>query len=253
MFGDCMVNLAINTKNLSKDYGSFRAVNNISLEIERGKFFGFLGPNGAGKTTSMRMMTGRLRPTSGSAEIVGFDVVENNLEVKKRIGVLEDEPRLYDRLTVTEYLKFIEDIYDISSDGKADRLLDLVDLSGKKDSLIVDLSHGQKKKVGLAGEILHEPEILFLDEPFAGIDPVSSRAIKDSLVELTKEGVTIFLSTHILEVAEKLCEEVAIIDEGEILERGDISNLRKRAELDEYSSLEDVFLKLLKQGEEVGL
>ncbi len=248
-----MVDLAIETMNLSKNYGDFVAVDDLNLEVESGKFFGFLGPNGAGKTTSMRMMTGRLSPTSGTARIVGFDVVDDTLEVKKRIGVLEDEPRLYDRLTVIEYLNFIGDIYDIDVGGRAQELIDLVDLKDKKDSLIVDLSHGQKKKVGLAGEILHEPELLFLDEPFAGIDPISSRAIKDGLVELTDQGVTIFLSTHILEVAEKLCEEVAIIDDGGILERGDISNLRKRAELDEYSSLEDVFLKLVEQSEEVKL
>lgn len=248
-----MVDLAIETMNLSKNYGDFVAVDDLNLEVESGKFFGFLGPNGAGKTTSMRMMTGRLSPTSGTARIVGFDVVDNTLEVKKRIGVLEDEPRLYDRLTVIEYLNFIGDIYNINVGGRAQKLIDLVDLKDKKDSLIVDLSHGQKKKVGLAGEILHEPELLFLDEPFAGIDPISSRAIKDGLVELTDQGVTIFLSTHILEVAEKLCEEVAIIDDGGILERGDISNLRKRAELDEYSSLEDVFLKLVEQSEEVKL
>lgn len=248
-----MVDLAIETMNLSKNYGDFVAVDDLNLEVESGKFFGFLGPNGAGKTTSMRMMTGRLSPTSGTARIVGFDVVDNTLEVKKRIGVLEDDPRLYDRLTVIEYLNFIGDIYNINVGGRAQKLIDLVDLKDKKDSLIVDLSHGQKKKVGLAGEILHEPELLFLDEPFAGIDPISSRAIKDGLVELTDQGVTIFLSTHILEVAEKLCEEVAIIDDGGILERGDISNLRKRAELDEYSSLEDVFLKLVEQSEEVKL
>ncbi len=248
-----MVDLAIETMNLSKNYGDFVAVDDLNLEVESGKFFGFLGPNGAGKTTSMRMMTGRLSPTSGTARIVGFDVVDDTLEVKKRIGVLEDEPRLYDRLTVIEYLNFIGDIYDIDVGGRAQELIDLLDLKDKKDSLIVDLSHGQKKKVGLAGEILHEPELLFLDEPFAGIDPISSRAIKDGLVELTDQGVTIFLSTHILEVAEKLCEEVAIIDDGGILERGDISNLRKRAELDEYSSLEDVFLKLVEQSEEVKL
>ncbi len=243
---------AIKTNQLKKNFGDLNAVNGIDLEVEKGKFFGYLGPNGAGKTTSMRMMTGRLRPSSGSARIVGYDVVDETLEVKKRIGVLEDEPRLYDRLTAYEYLEFVGDIYNISEvDEKILDFLDLVDLVDKKDSLIVDLSHGQKKKIGLAGEMLHEPEVFFLDEPFAGIDPVSTRAIKDALIELTDMGVTIFLSTHILEVAEKLCEEVAIIEDGDVVERGDFNRLRKKAELDEHSTLEDVFLKLVQEAEEV--
>lgn len=243
---------AIQTNQLKKNFGDLNAVNGIDLEVEKGKFFGYLGPNGAGKTTSMRMMTGRLRPSSGSARIVGYDVVDETLEVKKRIGVLEDEPRLYDRLTAYEYLEFVGDIYNISEvDEKILDFLDLVDLVDKKDSLIVDLSHGQKKKIGLAGEMLHEPEVFFLDEPFAGIDPVSTRAIKDALIELTDKGVTIFLSTHILEVAEKLCEEVAIIEDGDVVERGDVNRLRKKAELDEHSTLEDVFLKLVQESEEV--
>lgn len=247
-----MVDYAIQTNQLKKNFGDLNAVNGIDLEVEKGKFFGYLGPNGAGKTTSMRMMTGRLRPSSGSARIVGYDVVDETLEVKKRIGVLEDEPRLYDRLTAYEYLEFVGDIYNISEvDEKILDFLDLVDLVDKKDSLIVDLSHGQKKKIGLAGEMLHEPEVFFLDEPFAGIDPVSTRAIKDALIELTDKGVTIFLSTHILEVAEKLCEEVAIIEDGDVVERGDVNRLRKKAELDEHSTLEDVFLKLVQESEEV--
>ncbi|OKY77312.1 MAG: ABC-type multidrug transport system, ATPase component CcmA [Candidatus Methanohalarchaeum thermophilum] len=246
-----MTDLAIKTLKLTKKFDGFRAVNKLNLEIEKGWFFGFLGPNGAGKTTAMRMMTGRLRPTEGDTLINGTSVKENPINVKSQIGVLEDEPKLYERLTPVEFLEFVKDIYNVEDSNKVEELLSLVDLEHKRDSLIIDLSHGMRKKVGLAAELIHEPEILFLDEPFAGIDPVSSKAIKDALVEMTNKGITIFLSTHILEVAEKLCENVAIIDKGEILARGDISNLRRKAELGERSSLEDIFLKLVEEAEEV--
>ncbi len=151
-------------------------------------------------------------------------------------------------------MEFIGDIYDTNNlESKIEEFLELVDLKNKKNSLIIDLSHGMKKKVGLIGELIHEPDILFLDEPFAGIDPVSSKAIKNVLKELTERGVTIFLSTHILEVAEKICKDVAIIDSGQIIARGEINNLRRKAELEEKSTLEDIFLKLVEEAEEVRL
>lgn len=247
-----MENIAIKTSNLTKDFQNTRAVDNLNLEISEGEFFGFLGPNGAGKTTSMRMMTGRLRPTFGDATVCGYSITKETLKVKERIGVLEDEPKLFERLTVEEFLDFIGDIYDVKeSNREINRLIDFVDLEEKKNSLIIDLSHGMRKKVGLIAELLHKPEVLFLDEPFAGIDPVSSKAIKDALKEMTEKGVTIFLSTHILEVAEKLCERVAIIDKGKVIADGGVQELKKEAELKDKSTLEDIFLKLVKESEKV--
>lgn len=239
---------AIQFTDLTKMFGNVRAVDDLCFGIKEKSFFGFLGPNGAGKTTTIRMATGLLKPGSGTVEVLGYDVVKNPLEVKANIGYLPEDLNLYERLTVSEFLEFVGRIYGLEMavlKDRIDELLNLLQLKDKENELIVDLSHGMKKKTALLGALIHDPKILFLDEPFTGIDPISSRVIKDLLEDLSKKGTTIFLSSHILEVVEKLCNEVAIINKGKIVGHGDLGELRKRAKIGDESTLEEVFLKLV--------
>jgi len=236
------------TEGLTKDFGLLRAVDNVSLRVERGEFFGFLGPNGAGKTTTILMLTGLLRPTSGRIQVAGFDLARQPLEVKARVGLMQEEPTLYHYLTGEEHLLFAARMHNLPHDvarTRADELLDVLDLKGARRILVSDYSAGMRRKISLAAALIHDPAVLFLDEPFSGIDVVSSRVIKDILHILTERQVTIFFSSHVLELVEKLCHRVAIINKGAILRTGSPDDLRKDAGLPAAASLEDVFLQVV--------
>lgn len=238
---------------LTKTFGQKVAVNGLNLVVRRGEFFGFLGPNGAGKSTTIKMMVGLLRPTSGTAFIAGVDVWRDPLRAKAAMGVLPEQLNLYDRLTGRELIEFAGRLYDIPSNEvrrRTQSLLDVLMLGDDADKLVVDYSVGMRKKVSLAAALIHRPQVLFLDEPFEGIDPVSSRVIRDILRDLTTTGTTIFFSSHIMEVVERLCTRVGIINAGTLVAEGTLAELRQRATTSgspgaENSSLEDIFLQLV--------
>jgi ABC-2 type transport system ATP-binding protein len=238
----------VETDNLVRVFDGVRAVDGIELRVRAGEFFGFLGPNGAGKTTTIRMLSGMLRPTAGSIRVLGHDVQTEPLEVKRRIGLLPEEVSLYERLTGDELLVFAGRMYGLSPEESArrtDDLLALLDLQEVRGKLIADYSMGMKKKTALAAALIHSPQVLFLDEPFNGIDPISVRAIRSVLRQLTQRGTTIFFSSHVMEVVERLCDRVAIIHRGRIAAEGTIPELREQASHSGDSTLEDVFLTLV--------
>ena len=233
---------AVVAEGLTKVFDSKAAVNGLDLRVARGEFFGFLGPNGAGKTTSIKMMTGLLRPTRGRVWVCGYDVQTQPIEVKRRIGVLPEELSLYERLTGREYLAFGARMYGVGAaeaDRRTDELLQLMSLWDDQDKLIVEYSQGMRKKVALACALIHEPPVLFLDEPFNGIDTVTSRQIKEMLRARVAAGVTILFSSHVMEVVEKLCTSLAIIHRGRIVFSDTMAHLTAR---EDFRSLEDVFI-----------
>jgi ABC-2 type transport system ATP-binding protein len=247
---------SIEASGLSKAYTGGRqrqlAVDDLNLSVQAGEIFGFLGPNGAGKTTTIRLLSGLLRPTAGSAVVAGFDVQKEPLEVKRRVGYLAEAPYLYPKLTGREFLRFMGDLYSVPAevaDQRGARLLELFELSARADQLIEGYSHGMRQKLALAGAILHEPPVLFLDEPTSGLDPRSARLVKDLLAALVERGHTVFLSTHVLEIAEQLCHRVGIIARGRLVATGSLDELRHQARRD-AASLEDVFLQLTGGAEE---
>ncbi|HZP80123.1 MAG TPA: ABC transporter ATP-binding protein [Chthonomonadaceae bacterium] len=242
------INYSIVATGLSKRFGAQTAVENLSLQVREGEFFGFLGPNGAGKSTTIKMMCGLLRPDAGTIRVAGYDVAAHPLEVKRQIGVLPEETNLYERLTGEEFLLFSGRMYGLSLDearARAADLLELMELVESKDKLIVDYSMGMKKKVALASALLHRPKVMFLDEPFNGIDPISVRAIRNVMRHLTERGTTIFISSHVMEVIERLCSRVAIIHQGRLVGEGTLAELRTMAQTASDSSLEDIFLKMV--------
>jgi ABC-2 type transport system ATP-binding protein len=233
---------------LTKHFGPTVAVDDINLRVHQGEFFGFLGPNGAGKTTTIRMLCGLLRPTAGSIRIAGHDLREQPLEVKREIGVLPEEVSLYERLSGAEFLEFAARMHGLTLEEARRRggeLLELLDLAEAKDKLIVDYSMGMRKKTAFAAALIHNPKVMFLDEPFGGIDPISVRAIRDVLRQVMEHGTTVFFTTHVMEVAERLCTRVAIIHRGKIVGEGDLTELRTKAEAGGDSTLEDIFLTLV--------
>ncbi len=239
--------LAIKTDNLTRQYGKMTAVDHLNLSVERGIIFGFLGPNGAGKSTTINMLTALLPPTEGTATVGGFDIRKEPLEVKRRIGVVPEGLSLYQRLTASEQIELVGRLHGLDHAEIMRRippLLDILELHDSVDKMILDYSHGMRKKTALACALIHAPDILFLDEPFEGIDPVSTRAIKELLRDMrTRRGTTIFFSTHVMELAERFCDQVGIINKGHLIAIGSISELRKRANLPEDASLEDIFLQ----------
>ena len=245
--------LAIRADGLVKIFGKQRAVDGVTLDVSEGEFFGFLGPNGAGKSTTIKMLCGLLKPTEGAVSVCGYDMGAQPLEVKRLIGVLPEETSLYERLTAEELLLFAGQMYGLPRDEAARRthdLLAVMELDEAKGKLIVDYSMGMRKKTALAATLIHRPRVLFLDEPFNGIDPISVRAIRDVLKQLTDHGTTIFFSSHVMEVVERLCTRVAIIQKGKLVGMGTIDELRAQAG-EAGGDLEDVFLKLVeaKSGE----
>jgi ABC-2 type transport system ATP-binding protein len=240
---------AIATWGLTRVFDKKIAVNNLNLIVRRGEFFGFLGPNGAGKSTTIKMMVGLLRPSAGAAFIGGIDVWREPLRAKQLIGVLPEQLNLYERLSGRELIEFAGRLYDLpkaEARRRAERLLDVLTLTDDADKLVIDYSVGMRKKTALAAALVHRPQVLFLDEPFEGIDPVSSRVIRDILRELTASGTTIFFSSHIMEVVERLCTRVGIIANGTLVAEGTLADLRQRASGSAAdASLEDVFLNLI--------
>ncbi|MBI4729438.1 MAG: ABC transporter ATP-binding protein [Acidobacteria bacterium] len=237
---------AIRTRGLTKRFGGTLAVDRLDLDVGWGEVFGFIGPNGAGKTTTIRMLTGLLQPTGGTAVVAGFDVAAQAIEVKRRVAYLADNPFLYPKLTGREFLGFVADLYAIpraDADESTGRLLALLDLDERVDDRTESYSRGMRQKLGLAAALLHEPQVLLLDEPLTALDPRSARVVKDLLAGLARRGRAVFLSTHVLEVAERLCARVAIIDRGRAVAVGTLDELRERSRA-QGDSLEDIFLEL---------
>jgi ABC-2 type transport system ATP-binding protein len=237
----------IQTINLTRQFGPLTAVQGLDLQVKTGELFGFLGPNGAGKTTTIRMLLGLLQPTAGTAVVAGHDVQQEPLAVKGAVGYLAEMPYLYDKLTGREFLRFVGGLYgltDEESDARAERLLALFGLTEKGDQLIESYSHGMRQKIALSSALLHEPRVLLLDEPLSGLDPYSARRVKEVLRELCRRGVTVFLSTHILEIAEKMCDRVGILERGQLIAEGTMEDLRAQAQSPEGATLEDLFLRL---------
>ncbi len=243
---------AVETIDLTKEFDKKRAVNQLNLTVAQGEFFGFLGPNGAGKSTTIKMLVGLLRPTAGRARICGIDIWEEPLRAKQCLGVVTEGLNLYNRLTGREFIRFSGAMYGLSEAetvARTDELLVLMNLMDDADKLIIDYSQGMRKKTALAAAILHAPSVLFLDEPFEGVDAISGSIIRDLLQQLREQGTTIFFSSHILEVVERLCTEIAVIDEGILVAQGTVAELRLRAEMEEGTSLEEIFLKAVGAGE----
>jgi ABC-2 type transport system ATP-binding protein len=239
---------AIVVQGLAKRFREQVAVDGISFRVARGRFFGFLGPNGAGKSTTIKMLTGLLRPTAGEASIEGLDLRRDLLAIKAIVGVLPEELALYERLTGEEYLHFAGRMHGLSKQEarrRTDELLEFLSLSEDRGKLVVDYSMGMKKKTALAAALIHSPRVLFLDEPLNGIDPVSARVVTDLLRRLARKGVTLFFTSHVLDVVERLCDEVAIIDRGRLVAQGTLDQIRREREVSGDASLEDVFLKLV--------
>jgi ABC-2 type transport system ATP-binding protein len=234
---------AIEIRDLRKFYGSKAAVDGLSLSVPRGSFFGFLGPNGAGKSTTIRMLTGLIPPTSGSIALLGMPMPDQELEIKKRIGLVPDESLLFDRLTGAEFLEFVGRMYGLArpvAQERAGELLGLFELAGQRRKLIAEYSKGMRKRVAMAASLIHRPELFLMDEPFEGVDAVGARLMKDILLDQVRHGATIFLTSHVLEVVERLCDRVAIINEGKIVREGTMQELRSASE-----TLEDVFVRVV--------
>src|SRR5215203_2476771 len=243
---------AVETFSLVKQFDNFVAVDHINLRVNRGSFFGFLGPNGAGKSTTIKMLTGLLAPTSGTLRVLDLDISEQPMQVKRRIGVVPEDLNLFERLTGAEMLSFTGRMYGLAGGDigvRSRELLELMELDAEPRRLVVEYSHGMKKKLALACALIHRPEILFLDEPFEGVDAVASRTLKDLLSRLTARGLTVFLTSHVLEIVERLCTDIAIIAQGRLLASGPLEQLRRgiRIEGDGQGpvSLEEYFIHVV--------
>ena len=235
----------IETVHLTKRYGIKVAVDDVNITVNPGEIFGFLGPNGAGKTTTIKMIVGLLLPTSGSVKVAGFDIQSQAQEAKAFCGYAPDEPHLYPKLSGRELLRFVGELYSMKPDQtnrRIDELLRLFDLTETGDDLIDSYSHGMQQKTALAAALVHDPKVLVLDEPTVGLDPRSARMIKDILRQMADRGAAVFLSTHILEIAERMCDRIAIIDHGQVIAQGTMVQLRSLGEGE--TSLEDIFLQL---------
>jgi ABC-2 type transport system ATP-binding protein len=234
---------AIVVRDLRKVYDTKAAVDGLNLVVPRGCFYGFLGPNGAGKSTTIRMLTGLIPPTAGTIEMLGLPLEENTIEIKRRIGLVPDESLLFDRLTGGEYLEFVGRMYGLARPLARERssaLLRLFELEEAQRKLIAEYSKGMRKRVAMAAALIHRPELFLMDEPFEGVDAVGARLMKDILLDQVRQGATIFLTSHVLEVVERLCDRVAIIHEGRLVREGSIDELRSGEE-----TLEDVFVRVV--------
>ena len=236
----------IRLENLTKSYGKLVAVDHINLEVPRGELFGFLGPNGAGKTTTMRMIAGIIRPTSGRIWLGGDDVIANPLAAKMRLGFIPDRPFVYDKLTGGEFLRFVAGLYGQDGDvveRRINELLDVFELSSWKDELVESYSHGMRQKLIISSALIHRPAVIVVDEPMVGLDPKAARLLKDIFRQFVTLGGTVLMSTHTLEVAEAMCDRIAIIQHGKIVAEGTVDDIRKQHQAGD-ASLEELFLKL---------
>ncbi len=237
---------AVELKDVTKRYNEIVAVNNLSLSIGTGEIFGLLGPNGSGKSTTLKMLMGLVQPTGGNVSVLGLDVQKQPVEVKQLVGYVPESPNIYEFLTGIEYLDFIADIYGVSTAEKQQRIneyLKALQLEGREGDMINSYSDGMKKKISLISAFLHKPKLLVLDEPLNALDPRSARIVKDYLHELKSQGVTTIMSTHVLEIAEAICDRIGIMYQGQLLALGNMDDLRKTASMP-GSGLEDVFLRL---------
>ena len=235
----------INIKNLTKHYGSLTAVSNLNLYITAGECFGFLGPNGAGKTTTIKLLSGLLKPNEGIVEIGGYDVQKEPRKVKDMIGYIPDKPFIYEKLTGGEFLNFITDLYGVDGASVSQKREELLNLFGIKDfehELVESYSHGMRQKLIITAALIHNPRVIIIDEPMVGLDPKGMRQVKEIFRELTKNGITIFMSTHTMSIAQEMCHRIGIINKGRLIALGTMDELRKQAKLS--SGLEDVFLQL---------
>ena len=229
----------IELENLSKHFGKTKAVDQLNLAIKKGEFFCFLGPNGAGKTTTIKLICGLLKPSTGLIKIGEIDVRKEPILAKKILGYIPDQPYLYEKLTPTEFLRFIADLYGVADDGQ--KLLELFEIAEHKNTLIEEFSHGMKQRIVFCATLIHSPEVIVIDEPMVGLDPKSVHLVKRILKEKSKEGVTIFLSTHTLSLAEELADRVGIIHKGRLIAEGSVEDLK---EISKMNNLTDLFLEL---------
>jgi ABC-2 type transport system ATP-binding protein len=235
----------IETSHLIKRYGDKLAVDDVSFQVNGGEIFGFLGPNGAGKTTTIKMLAGLLRPSQGIVKVGGFDVVQQPIQAKAACGYVPDEPNLYAKLTGRELLHFVGDLYGLDRTQmtrRSEELLRLFDLTAAGSDNFDSYSHGMRQKISLAAALVHDPKVLILDEPTVGLDPKSARLIKDILRQMADRGAAVMLSTHILEIAQNMCDRIGIINQGKLIAMGTIEELRTTVQSE--SSLEDIFLSL---------
>lgn len=245
---------SIETIKLNRHFGDFQAVQHLDLQVPQGAFFGFLGPNGAGKSTTIKMLTGLLQPSSGEVRLLGQNIWKQPEKVKRLIGVVPEKLHLFERLTASEYLEFVGAMFGMEEKlilQRSQELLELMELSERRDLLIADYSHGMKKKLALAAALIHNPRLLFLDEPFEGVDAVSAKILRELLQDLLARGVTIFLTSHILQIVEKLCDHLAIIHKGRLIAAGPMSEVLSRLSSEQplgTASLEDAFIQMVGQG-----
>jgi ABC-2 type transport system ATP-binding protein len=250
--GEFMTDVAIRTEKLTRRFGDLVAVDSMDLQVTAGQFFGFLGPNGAGKSTTIKMLTGLLAPSSGRVEVLGLDFAAHPVEVKRQIGVVPEGMGLFDRLTGTDYLRFVGRMYGLdqqTTNRRAEELLEFMQLADRPKTMIVDYSHGMQKKLALAAAVIHGPRVLFLDEPFEGVDALAAGALKSLLGRMTERGVTIFLTSHVMEIVERLCSHVAIINKGRLVAQGSLEELRAGIPGNEGGkvTLEQIFLSIVGQ------
>jgi ABC-2 type transport system ATP-binding protein len=240
-----MNSMLIETQDLVKRFGEKAAVDQVTFQVAPGEVFGFLGPNGAGKTTTIKMIVGLLQPTSGSVKVGGFDLQEQPIQAKAVCGYLPDTPHLYPKLSARELLRIVGDLYEFDHERierRSQEMLSLFELSDVADDPIDTYSHGMQQKTALASALLHDPQVLVMDEPTVGLDPRSARLIKDILRQLAQRGAAIFLSTHILEIAERMCDRIGIINDGKLIAVGTMQELRTMGKGE--TSLEEIFLNL---------
>lgn len=245
----------IKTRQLTKRFGAIQAVSNLNLEVKGGEIFGFLGPNGSGKTTTIRMLTGLLEPSFGDIFICGYDLRKESSRAKALMAYVPDQPKIYGKLTAREFLSLMSDLYRMPRESSAKRreqLLYLFGLENRADDLLESYSHGMRQKVVLAAALIHQPRVILLDEPTVGLDPHSARLLKNVLQEMARQGVAVFLSTHILEIAERMCHRVGILKEGQLIAQGSPEELRQKVGHGE-ESLEDIFLELTGSAENIEL
>lgn len=241
----------IRTEHLTKDFGSIRAVDDLTLEIGAGEFFAFLGPNGAGKTTTIKLLTGLLKPTQGRAYIGGYDIQKNPIEARRLLAYVPDMPFLYDKLLPREFMRFVGQLYGMDRariERGTDELFELFSLREYADAQIETLSHGTRQRLVIASALLHEPKVFIIDEPMVGLDPRSARVVKDVLKERSRAGVTVFLSTHILHIAEELADRIGILNNGRLIAVGTMEELRVASGV--MGALEDAFLALTREEQE---
>ena len=237
----------IELRNLTKRYGSTLAVDNLNLQVPAGEIFGFLGPNGAGKTTTIRMMMGLLQPSAGSVMLGGYDLASHGLEAKQLCGFVPDRPHVYEKLTGAECLDFVAGLYHVPAavaSERRDQLLEMFDLTQWATELVESYSHGMKQRLVMAAALIHAPRLLIVDEPMVGLDPRGARLLKRTLRQLARNGVTVFMSTHSLEVAEETCDRIGIINHGQLIAIGSVNELRQQAGSHANAKLEAIFLTL---------